>query len=84
LKWLRAQDPPCPWNLETCSYAALEGRLEALKWLRAQNPPCPWSRYTCRELASENGYDHIVDWVDQQEEKSDDGDEVLVGHFWGE
>ena len=84
LKWLRAQNPPCPWDLETCSYAVYEGQLEALKWLRAQNPPCPWSRYTCRELASENGYDHIVDWVDQQEEKSDDGDEVLVGHFWGE
>ncbi|WZN62372.1 ANK_REP_REGION domain-containing protein [Chloropicon roscoffensis] len=84
LQWARSQDPPCPWNLETCSYAVYEGQLEALKWLRAQNPPCPWSRYTCRELASENGYDHIVDWVDQQEEKSDDGDEVLVGDFWGE
>ncbi|WZN62373.1 ANK_REP_REGION domain-containing protein [Chloropicon roscoffensis] len=84
LKWLRAQNPPCPWDLETCSYAVDGGQLEALKWLRAQNPPCPWSRYTCRELASENGYDHIVDWVDQQEDKSDDGDEGLVGDFWGE
>ena len=84
LKFLRSQDPPCPWYEGTCTGAAAGGQLEVLKWLRAQNPPCPWSRYTCRELASESGYDHIVDWVDQQEEKSDDGDEVLVGHFWGE
>jgi len=64
----------------------VEGRqLEVLKWLRAQNPPCPWSRYICRKLGSEYRFDHIVEWIDQQEDKSNDGDEVLVGDFiWGE
>ena len=33
LKWLRSQDPPCPWNKETCRYAALSGHLDVLKWL---------------------------------------------------
>jgi hypothetical protein len=22
LKWVRAQDPPCPWDERTCAYAA--------------------------------------------------------------
>jgi len=40
LKWMRAQNPPCPWNALTCR-AAARGHLEVLEWMRAQNPPCP-------------------------------------------
>ena len=68
LKWLRDQDPPCPWDGRTCASAAREGRLEVLKWLRAQNPPCPWHRSACREEAWENDHQHIVKWIDQQED----------------
>ncbi|WZN58624.1 putative ankyrin repeat protein [Chloropicon roscoffensis] len=67
LKWARSQDPPCPWDEATCGWAVLKGQLEALKWLRAQNPPCPWNRDECRKSASNKGYQHIVDWIDKQE-----------------
>ena len=71
LKWLRSQDPPCPWDKVTCSEAAKGGHLEVLKWLRDQDPPCPWSRSKCREEASKYGHQHIVDWIDQQEDESE-------------
>ncbi|WZN63710.1 putative ankyrin repeat protein [Chloropicon roscoffensis] len=71
LKWVRAQDPPCPWNAETCTEAVREGYLEILKWARDQDPPCPWYRSQCRGLASENDHQHIIKWIDQQEDESD-------------
>ncbi|WZN65594.1 putative ankyrin repeat protein [Chloropicon roscoffensis] len=71
LKWLRSQDPPCPWDKVTCSEAAKGGHLEVLKWLRDQDPPCPWSRSKCRRRASKYGHQHIVDWIDQQEDESE-------------
>ena len=72
LKWARAQEPPCPWDWRLMKWAAEAGHLEVLKWLRAQNPPCPWSRSTCRQIASGYGHQHIVDWIDQQEDESDE------------
>ena len=69
LKWLRAQIPPCPWDWWTCREAAQGGHLEVLKWLRAQNPPCHWSRRGCRTEASNYGHQHIVQWIDQQEDE---------------
>ena len=71
-KWCTSQNPPCPWDELTCSYAAEKGRLEALKFLRAQDPPCPWSRSACRGIASESDHQHVVDWIDQREDESDD------------
>ena len=71
LKFARDQDPPCPWDQWTCTYAAGGGRLEVLKWLRSQDPPCPWSRSDCRAEASMHGHQHVVDWIDQQEDESD-------------
>ncbi|WZN66805.1 putative ankyrin repeat protein [Chloropicon roscoffensis] len=68
LKWARSQNPPCPWGEFTCKFAAEEGQLEALKFLRSQNPPCPWSRGECRDDASDNGHQHVVDWMDEHEE----------------
>jgi hypothetical protein len=38
LKWLRAQDPPCPWDHGSMK----NGHVETLRWLRDQDPPCPW------------------------------------------
>ncbi|AJF98371.1 hypothetical protein TW95_gp1637 [Pandoravirus inopinatum] len=49
LAWLRAQEPPCPWNERACSSAAWHTRnsgMEVLRWLRAQTPPCPWDART--------------------------------------
>ena len=72
LKWLRAKDPPCPWGESTCYDAAKGGQLEVLKWLRAQDPPCRWLRSYCRETASQHGHQHIVDWIDERQDESDD------------
>ena len=71
LQWLRGQDPPCPWDEVTCVWAARGGHLEVLKWARSQDPPCPWSRSHCRWEASESDHQHIVKWIDQQEDVSD-------------
>ncbi|WZN65639.1 putative ankyrin repeat protein [Chloropicon roscoffensis] len=71
LKFLRSQDPPCPWSTFTCSYMARGGHLEVLKWLRAQNPPCPWSRRNCRREASRYKQQHVLEWIDQQEDERD-------------
>ena len=68
LKFLRGLDPPCPWSANTCTYAAEGGHLDVLKWLRAQNPPCPWSRSQCRGGGKQQ---HVIDWIDQQEDESD-------------
>ena len=74
LKWARSEDPPVPWDGRTCKAAVDGGNLDVLKWLRAQNPPCPWNRRNCEEAASRNGHQHIVDWIDQQEDESDISD----------
>ncbi|WZN62124.1 hypothetical protein HKI87_05g36600 [Chloropicon roscoffensis] len=71
LKWARDQDPPCPWDEEVCAGAAGNGHLDVLEWLRAQHPPCLWSKSWCRENASEYGHQHVIDWIDQQEDESD-------------
>ena len=72
LKWAFSQNPPC-WDDEyhACANAAGGGHLEVLKFLRGKEPPCPWSRSECREEASLNGHQHIIDWIDQQEDESD-------------
>ena len=54
--------------------AANGGELDVLKWARSQNPPCPWSRHHCRKGAASHNItppDHIVEWIDQQEDESD-------------
>ena len=71
LKFLRGLDPPCSWNSTTCNYAAQGGHLEVLKWLRDQDPPCPWEKTQCKDIASDNGHQHIVKWIDQREDESD-------------
>ena len=74
LKFARGQDPPCPWNSGTCNLAVVGGHLEVLKWLKDQDPPCPWRRYQCRNTALRFGHQHIVVWIDQQEDENDDED----------
>ena len=71
LRFLRGLDPPASWDWLTCWLAAQQGRLEVFKFLRAQHPPCPWSRSGCRDVASKHGREHIVTWMDEQEDESD-------------
>ena len=82
LKWARSQDPPCPWDEDVCYYAAGRGHLEVLKWARSQDPPCPWSRSDCRRVASQNDHQHIVKWIDQQEDESDEEDSEYGPDAW--
>ncbi|KAL3136065.1 hypothetical protein ABBQ32_14211 [Trebouxia sp. C0010 RCD-2024] len=62
LQWLREQDPPCPWGVETCAAAAQRDDLIVLQWLRAQKPACPWDATTCTSAAK---HDPIVGWRSQ-------------------
>ena len=78
LKFLRGLDPPCPWNKGTCAYAVQGGHLDVLKWARSQDPPCPWERDDCRERARRYGHLHIVRWIDQQEDESDEDVDSFV------
>ena len=66
VQWLRAQDPPCPWDEDTCKYAALGGHLEVLQWLREQEPPCPWDEDTCLG-AADGGHLEVLKWLREQE-----------------
>jgi hypothetical protein len=39
VQWLRAQDPPCPWDSGAVTAAAENGHLQIVQWLRAQDSP---------------------------------------------
>jgi hypothetical protein len=45
LKW--AREHGCPWNSDTCSFAARGGHLTVLRWARKQG--CEWDEETCHE-----------------------------------
>ena len=58
-------NPPCPWDENTCDYAASRGHLHVLKWLREENnPPCPWDGDTCAS-AARRGHLHVILYVDK-------------------
>ena len=65
LQWMRAQDPPCPWDSEVCAWAAFGGHLEVLKWLRGQDPPCPWDSDVCG-WAARYGHLNVLRWARSQ------------------
>lgn len=66
IKWLRSQNPPCPWNEYACSLAAKGGHLKVLKWLKGQSPPCPWNAWTTAMAAQQKHFD-ILNWLKSQE-----------------
>ena len=71
LKFLRSQDPPCPWSSTTCSGGACSaavrnGHFDVLKWLRSQDPPCPWGERTCSNAAF-NGHLDVLKWLRSQD-----------------
>ena len=58
LQWLRAQDPPCPWNAQTPRRAAKRGKLDVIRWCReVAEPRCEWGPQTCQEAAY---YGHLA------------------------
>jgi hypothetical protein len=64
LQWARTvADPPCPWDEDTCAYAATNGYLALLQWARTvADPPCPWAEDTCKEAVDEGHLD-VVRWL---------------------
>jgi hypothetical protein len=62
LQWLRAQEPPCPWDEQACTNAAVYGDLGMLQWLRAQDPPCPWDEWVVA-YARELGHEQLAHWA---------------------
>ena len=58
LAWAKANG--CPWDAETCCYAARGGNLEALKWARQHG--CPWNAGTCHG-AARGGHLEVLQWA---------------------
>ena len=44
----------CPWNDETCKWAAFGGHLETLRWARVNG--APWQPNIRRRAAKKLGY----------------------------
>jgi len=61
LQWARQQG--CPWDEDTCAYAARGGHLEVLQWARQQG--CPWDKWTCAD-AAQGGHLEVLQWARQQ------------------
>jgi len=38
LRWLRAQEPPAPWNETVLTRAAASGKVEVVRWVMSQEP----------------------------------------------
>ena len=50
----------CPWDRQTCAYAAKGGHLEVLQWARENG--CPWDNDTCMH-AAEGGHLEVLQWA---------------------
>ena len=73
LQWARANS--CPWDKDTCTYAAGCGHLEVLQWARANG--CRWTART-RAEAADLGYiesDGSLSDESDDDSLSDDSDD---------
>ena len=70
LKYLRGRG--YKFDRWACDAAAGGGCLEALKYLRGLDPPCLWSKSGCITEAMWFDHEHIIDWVYQQDDWSDE------------
>jgi hypothetical protein len=59
LKWAREND--CPWDEETCAFAAQVGHLDVLKWARENG--CPWNIVVVRAHATKGCHLEMVKWL---------------------
>ena len=62
---MRAQDPPCPWNVYACKYAAKYGKLQVLEWMRKQNPCFEMDESFCSDEISE--LDDLITLFNEEE-----------------
>ena len=62
LKWMQAQQPPCPaaYTSRMFTAAAKEGNMELLAFLRSQD--CPWGSSTA-DAAFESGHFEALFWL---------------------
>jgi hypothetical protein len=74
LQWARSQAEPCPWDEETCAYAAENGHLHVLQWARSQSEPCP--EWDSSDEVSDEVSDELSD--DLSDEPTDELEEVVV------
>ncbi len=65
LEWLRAQDPPVPWDAHVCEAAAACSNISMLGWMRRQQPPCPWDENVTRTASSRDL--STLQWLRAQE-----------------
>ena len=68
LKWLRSQDPPCPWDYSTPDAAAFSGNVFALEY--AVENGCDFDPDACMDEAEENddgseGYEWVMTFLDK-------------------
>jgi hypothetical protein len=47
LRWLRTQEPACPWERSTFEAAVEEGRVEVVQWLAEQQDQQGWTKQEC-------------------------------------
>jgi hypothetical protein len=56
-----ANKEKCPWNEDTCYFAAYHGKLNCLKY--AIENKCPWNRKKCLESAVKNKKNEIINYI---------------------
>ena len=54
------EDNKCPWDSNTCAYAAMNGHFDVLRWARDYD--CPWDVDTCT-FAAMNGHLEVIKWL---------------------
>jgi len=62
LKW--ARENGCPWDENTCLFAAEQGHLSVLKW--AVSAGCRWDLKKCRQAAQAAFHHDVYSWIYDQ------------------
>ena len=64
LQWARAND--CPWDVNTCRYAASDGQLEVLQWVRENDANGEaWNEDRVRACAVGPRKQEVLTWLDE-------------------
>jgi hypothetical protein len=58
LKWLHQEG--CPWDSQTCDWAAAFGDVDILQWVHEKG--CPWNERTCAAAARQGNLDVLM-WL---------------------
>jgi hypothetical protein len=63
LQWLRAQDPPFPWDTDAVEEAAEGGHLSLLQWMYAQDPSLFTKPHHFEIAAIREGHLSVLAWL---------------------